>query len=263
MKYLQFIKQDMQSYLAYRFRVIIWILVDSISFVVFPFIWLAVYGDRAMLSSYTKVDIITYYILIAFLSLTIRSHLNNHVKEDIIKGILNNYLVKPVRYILTMFLHETSYKIFSLMFVLPLMIIIYLFFNQYIVFPGSAAQVFLFLISLTLSFILSIFIELILGFSSFWLGENSGPQQFNFILESVFSGRLAPLVFFPAFLQSMANYFPYKYIFYFPIQIYLGQIQGLDILFGFLITIAWIIFLWGIVILMWKRGLRKYEGVGI
>jgi len=216
-----------------------------------------------MLSSYSKVGIITYYIVIAFLSLTIRSHSNNRIKEDIIKGILNNFLVKPVRYILVMLLHEASYKIFSLIFVLPLMIIIYLFFNQYIVFPGSATQILLFLISLILSFILSIFIEFILGFSSFWLGENSGPQQFNFVLESVFSGRLAPLVFFPGILQIVANYFPYKYIFYFPVQIHLGQIEGMDILFGFLITIIWITFLGGIITLMWKKGLRKYEGVGI
>ena len=105
--------------------------------------------------------------------------------------------------------------------------------------------------------------QYIIGLCAFWMGETFSVQHLKIMLETVFSGQIAPLIFFPKILQTIANFLPFKYFLYFPTQIFLGRISGPEILSNFLILFAWEVCLWIIVILMWHRGLRRFEGVGI
>ncbi|NQV00044.1 MAG: ABC-2 family transporter protein [Parcubacteria group bacterium] len=262
-KYLATLKQSVQYYLVHRGRVVIWVLNDSLSFLIMPFIWLAVYADRDMIAGFSKADIVTYFIIIILIKLVSDSHISSSLREDVLDGRLNNFLIRPANFIFSRFLHESGYKLFSAFLYIPIIIIISIFFRQYLVFPQSVLQFSLFLISLITAFILSSGFQFIIGFACFWLGNNSGPLNFNHIADSIFSGRIAPLVFFPSILQSIALFLPFQYISYFPAQIYLGRIGGEDILIGFLKTVIWISFIWGTVFIMWRRGLKRYEGIGI
>lgn len=262
-KYLETIKQSILYCLVYRWRVVIWVLNDSVNFLIFPFIWLAIYGSREMIGGYSKADIVTYFLIIIVVKLVSDSHVSNSMREDIIEGRLNFYLVRPVNFIFSRCLHEVSYKLFSGIFFIPLIIVISLFFKQYLVLPQSILQLVLFLFSLILAFILSNAFQFIIGFACFWLGNNSGPNNLNHLADLVFSGRIAPLVFFPPFLKLIASVLPFKYISYFPAQIFLGQIGYQEILLGFIYAMIWIIVIWGIAYIMWRRGLKIYEGVGI
>jgi len=203
-KYLAIFKQSILYCLVHRGRVVIWILNDSLSFLIFPFIWLAVYGGREVIAGYTKADIVTYFIIIILIKLVCYSHISFTMRKDILEGRLNYYLVRPIHYIFSNFLHETSYKLFSATLTIPLVILISIFFNQYIIFPDSIWRILLFIISLILAFILSNALQFVVGFTCFWLGNNSGPQSLKHIIDMIFSGKIAPLVFFPSILQLIA-----------------------------------------------------------
>lgn len=262
-KYLATLKQSIQYYLTHRGRVVIWVLTDSLSFLIMPFVWLAVYADRDMIAGFSRADIVTYFIIIILIKLVSDSHISSSLREDVLDGRLNIFLVRPANFIFSRFLHEAGYKLFSAFLYVPIIVIISLLFRQYLVFPQNILQVILFLISLILAFLLSSAFQFIIGFACFWIGNNSGPMQLNHLADLVFSGRIAPLVFFPAVLQSIASFLPFQYISYFPAQIYLGQIGSEEMIYSFLKAITWILFIWGIVYVMWRRGLKKYEGIGM
>lgn len=263
MKYLATFKQSVQYFLVYRWRVIIWVVNDSVNFLIFPFIWLAIYGSQETIGSYSKADIVTYFLVIIIVKLVSDSHISNSMKEDVIEGRLNFFLVRPVNFIFSRCLHEISYKIFSSIFYIPLLLIISFLFRQYLVLPQSLGQILLFLASLFIAFILSTVFQFIIGFACFWLGNNSAPNRINHLADLVFSGRIAPLVFFPPILGFIASILPFQYISYFPTQIFLGQMNMQETLIGFLYAIIWIVVAWSIAYIMWRRGLRIYEGVGI
>lgn len=262
-KYWQAFKINLQRHLTYRVRIIIWAFNDSISFVIFPFIWLAIYGSRDIVSGYTRVDIITYYIVMAFISVAVDSHSINAIKTDIMEGGLSSILTKPINYIWFRTMGEISYKMLSAVIVVFALVIFKLVFSSLLIFPHSVILFLLFIFSLLISFIISHLFQLIIGLGTLWLGQTGALQSVRQVVESVFSGVIAPLSFFPFFLQVIANYLPFRFQAYFPAQIFLGQINIWQIGWGFIWAFGWIFILLLVVIFMWKRGIKQYEGVGI
>ncbi|MFA6427158.1 MAG: ABC-2 family transporter protein [Candidatus Magasanikbacteria bacterium] len=263
MKYTQLFKTFLQRHLAYRARVTIWAFVDLINFLIFPFLWLSIYGDRMSIAGYSRADIVTYYIVIMFISLGFSSHILKQIRTDILNGEINGLLLKPISYLYYRFIHELSYKCIVLLVAVLFFIGADILAPSYIEFPHSWLYILSFFLSLACSYVLSHATQMIVGLSSFWLGENFGPDRLRHILEKIFSGELAPLIFLPGILQTVAVYLPFKYLSYFPSQLYLEQITLPDALNNFFVLGIWIIVSWSIVWIMWKRGLKRYEGVGI
>ena len=73
----------------------------------------------------------------------------------------------------------------------------------------------------------------------------------------ILSGALIPLWFLPSALVDIVELTPFSSIFYTPIQIYLGMIPRDDMLLSMLRQAAWIVILYGIGHLLWKRATRK------
>jgi ABC-2 type transport system permease protein len=48
----------------------------------------------------------------------------------------------------------------------------------------------------------------------------------------------------------------------FPVEILTGQLSWVEIRFGFLVTLGWIVFFLAIYRALWRVGLRRYEAVG-
>ena len=263
MKYIQLTKTWMQRHLAYRGRVVIWAVVDIASFFIFPFIWLAAYGDRQMIAGFSRADIVTYYIVLAFINIGFTSHIYSYFRQDIIQGELNKYLIRPLHYIAYQFIHEFSYRMIALLLAIFFLAAFIFGFRGWVVFPHSIIQACLFTVAIFCSLAISFLMQVIVGTATFWMGDNGALHQLRFLAEKVFSGELAPLVFFPAMFQTVAAFMPFQYLMYFPTQIYLGRINGWETAVNFAIVLFWILALSGAAWLMWKKGLRRYEGAGI
>jgi ABC-2 type transport system permease protein len=263
MKYWQMYKTFLQKHLTYRLRFFIWTFGDSIYFFVMPFVWLAVYHGRAMVNGYSQADIITYYLIMVFVSLTTSSHIMRIIRTDIMNGDLNNTMLKPLNYCLYRFMHELSYKLLSGSVAVIIFFLAWLFFPQYISVSHNWLNLLLFLMALLVALLLSYALQFIAGFSAFWMGENTGAERLRQVLEIVFSGQIAPLAFYPLLIQKVAEVLPFKFLSFFPAQVYLGQVQFNEILFNLLMAVLWLLFFYLIVWLMWKRGVRRYEGTGM
>ncbi len=75
-----------------------------------------------------------------------------------------------------------------------------------------------------------------------------------------FAGALLPLDLFPKTFQSIANLLPFRFLVFFPIQIFLEkETHPFE---GFLTVIVWIIVLYFILQFGLRRGITRYEAVG-
>jgi len=55
---------------------------------------------------------------------------------------------------------------------------------------------------------------------------------------------------------------PFPYQLYFPVSIYMGKVQGAELVRGLLTQLAWVAIAYVIARAAWARGLRKYSAVG-
>jgi ABC-2 type transport system permease protein len=262
-KYLHILKIATIEKLTYRARVFLWLSIDILEFVAFPFIWLVIYGSQNTIKGFDRADIVTYYAIIALVSTVASSHMSDGIKRDIMDGDINGILLRPISYLWHKTMEELSYRIMYLVLFLPILVALTFIFSKFIVHPATPLVWLFFAISLVLSFALSHGLQLMVGLAVFWIGETSALEQVRTITETIFSGKIAPLAFFPPLLGSIAFILPFKYLSYIPAQIYLNKLSMLDIITNTAYAFAWVAVICLIIVLLWKQGLKRYDGSSV
>ncbi len=265
-KYWQAFKTFVALGIAYRVQLLIWFISDTLQYLIFPFIWITIMASNQLtsLGGYTARDFIIYYIIAGIINTFGSSHVSYPLEEEIKDGKLSGSLLKPVNYLLLQTLDEITHKIVKTVFLGPFFILGYVIFHH--AFEGfslSGLTVAIFLIALSGSFFFSHALEMLVGLSAFWLTENKALTQVNWLVQSIFSGELAPLPLLPGLIQTAAVWLPFRYLFYFPAQIFLQRLTLAEIEHGLLELGIWLLLLYGLILYLWKRGLRHYSGTGL
>lgn len=262
-KYSQLLSMFITRYLTYRARVLIWLLADSVQYILFPFLWIAIFTSTQPPAGYTLQSLVTYYIIMAVVSVGYLSHCSRHVRTEIHSGMVARRLSVPFPYFQTILMAEFSYKIMSTVIAIITISLLYIFGHDYLTLPSSIWQWLAFVTSLAFTFLLSHLIEFMIGLTSIWLGDIKSLNTLEEIANAIFSGRLAPLAFLPFGFQVLADYLPFKYLAFVPAQIFVGQITISQIPQTFGLGFVWIAILGLATWFMWKKGLRTYDGANM
>ena len=143
---------------------------------------------------------------------------------------------------------------------IPSTAVLWLLFNP--TFDIDFTNVLLFLFSLILAYFLRFFIEWSLSLVAFWTTRNDAVNQIYFLFGLFLSGRIAPLDLLPGWARTIADALPFKWSVAFPVELFLGRLTHTQISHGFLMQVVWVIIGFGIVKLVWYRGIKKYSAVG-
>lgn len=81
--------------------------------------------------------------------------------------------------------------------------------------------------------------------------------------ELLLSGRLVPIVLFPAWLESAATWLPFRYTFGFPIEVLTTSMSTGSLIAGFARQVAWIAVLALLLRWLWRFAIRRFDAVGI
>ncbi len=262
-KYWQLLGMFITRYLSYRARVVIHAITDSTQYLLFPFLWMAIFANSRPPGGFTINSLVTYYIVMAIVTAGFTAHPSRHVRNELHDGSVNRFLISPLPFFNKMLMAEISYKCISSILAAITLITLFIFARESVVFPDSIVRWGLFLISLIFTFSISFLIEYILGLGSMWIGDIHSIQTWEEIMNAIFSGRLAPLAFLPLFLQHGAAYLPFQYIAFVPAQIFLGRISTTETWVAFSHALVWVAILGTIVYVMWRRGLYRYDGSSI
>lgn len=263
MKYWYITKLWTQRNLAYPGRVIIWFFEGTVGFVIFPFIWLSIYETSGTIQGYNPSDIVTYYIVVTFISSSVLTYYSGEIRTEIMKGTLSTLLIKPLIYTLYASCKGLSYRLILVPIAVCAMGMVLFFFPEYFKLPESYLTGLLFLVAVTGAFIFSSCIEILIGLGAFWFGENNALRQAIALSLTIFSGQIAPLEFFPKIFQNIALYNPFQYLVYFPTQLYLSKLSPHDIITNFIGLLFWLCLCFLLIIIVWKNGLKRFDGAGI
>lgn len=180
--------------------------------------------------------------------------------ECIRSGGLNKYLIRPVSffsYHFSLFIGYNSLFYFSYF----TMIILFQIF-----FPGWAFHTFMqsvgFMIFLAMAVYLSYSIYFLMICGAFWFGEVSVLILAFNLSNRVFAGAIIPLEFFPDYILKVIHSTPLPYLVNIPVNIALGNIPVEQWLGIFLKGCVWTFIMTLAGHLLYKIGIRKYEGFG-
>ena len=262
-KYQQLLSMFITRYLTYRARVFIWLFTDSAQYILFPFLWMAIFAQTAPPGGYSVKSLVTYYVIMAVVSTGFVSHCSRHVRTEIQSGFLSRRLTVPFPYFNLILMAEFSYKCLSTIISAAALILLYIFAYDYLIVPDSWLRWLAFLISIFFTFAISHLLEFLIGLATFWIGDTKSLSTIEEIVNAIFSGRLAPLLFLPPVLQSVAGVLPFKYLAFVPAEIFVGQIAMADIPRVLGIGLLWVVSLGTLIAILWRRGLKNYDGFGM
>lgn len=265
-KYFHIIGIGLQNNLQYRFNYLTRTLFSFIPLFAMLSLWRTIYagkGGGGEHSGFTQSQMIFYYLLVAVVDvLTAVNEDDWQIAADIREGNISQFLLKPVDYLwyrLSLFL--SGRIAFIAMAFVPLAAFIFCF-RQNVLPPASDLALGVFLVSLVFTALLQFFISYAMAMLAFWLLEISTFIFILFAFEYIASGHLFPLDILPAGIKHVIFFTPFPYQLYFPIQVYMGKVAGLDIWRGLGIQILWVAVAYGFARFMWGRGIKKYSAFG-
>lgn len=225
------------------------------------FLWNSVFSRRAQqnIGSYTPDLMFLYVIFASLYGVIIRSgRIEKNVSEEIRKGDLNKYLIKPISHLGFSGALAASDRIgviFSTCILIPF---IPLFASSPISLEGCALSVLLVILAMTIKF----FISMSISYLAFWFEETWTFHVIFDISMWFLSGSLVPLDVLPSWLQSISSILPFQYFGYVPAAFSVGQITMDHALQHLALCIAWCVLMWGMTKAIWSLGIRSFGAYG-
>ena len=116
--------------------------------------------------------------------------------------------------------------------------------------------------SLLMAFLLGFFMEATIGLLGFWFLEISS-LLFIYMLFSFFcSGHMFPIDMLPGVWGDLVRLIPLQYLAYFPAAVFLGKIEGPDLIAALWVQFAWVVFFMFAARAAFHFGTKRYSGYG-
>jgi ABC-2 type transport system permease protein len=232
------------------------------------FLWSALFASRggditAPMFGFRYEDIVAYYLLTmisrAFSSMP---GLSGTIARQIRDGEIKKFLTQPVDLLGFLFLGRIAHKIaYFMVATIPFAIVFFLCRSYFP--PAPSWEIWLaFLASLVMSFALGFFLEASLGLVGFWFLEVSSLLFIYMLFNFFLSGHMFPLDMLPPTLQFAVKCLPLQYMAYFPAAVFLGKVQGADLVWGLAGQAAWLVFFIFLSRFLFARGVKRYSAFG-
>jgi len=265
-KYWHVIGVGIQNNLTYRFNFLARTLFGFIPLIAVLYVWLTIYsgkGQGAMVGSYTLAGMISYYLLTTIVdALTAVNEDDWQIAADIKDGNISQFLLKPIDYLIyRLCLFFSGRLTYLAVAAVPLAVFVFCL-RKYFVLPPNGITFGAFLLSVILTALLQFFISYALAMLAFWVLEVSTFIFIVFAFEYIASGHLFPLDILPPGLAQVLYFTPFPYQLYFPVTVYMGKVEGVELGKGLVVQLAWVLAAYALARFMWQRGIKKYSAVG-
>lgn len=229
------------------------------------FLWKAIFefNDVQVMKGFTFNSLMLYYVMVPLIDRMVRGAEMGHIALEIFEGTLSRYLIYPVQFFLFKFVKLLAQSfIFSINLIFAVVIFVLIFgkpegvnFSVLSVLKGFISIFF----ASYLFFVLSSILEMI----AFWVEFIWSLLVMLRMIILLLGGGMIPLEFFPGFFRENIHFLPFPYLVSFPIKTFWGSIDHGQWLWGLLVTLIWSVVFSFCSMIIWKRGLREFTGIGI
>jgi viologen exporter family transport system permease protein len=176
------------------------------------------------------------------------------------EGELSGQLLRPLHPIHYDLAYFAGWKVVVVALWVPIAVALSLIFHPDL--HPSALQVVVFLVAIWGAYLVRSMYQSTIGMLNFWTTRGAAVFDLYMTLELLLSGRLVPLRLMPGWVQTLANFLPFKWTFGFPIESLAGDLSTRSLLVGLGAQALW--FGIGIALfnLAWRAAIKRFSAVG-
>jgi ABC-2 type transport system permease protein len=119
-----------------------------------------------------------------------------------------------------------------------------------------------FLASVLAAWLINFLAMAIIAVAGFYVESSVSLFQVWFGLYMVLSGYIVPLDLFPGWLASLAKVLPFRFMLSAPVETLLGRFDRLGALAHLGASAAWAAGLLVVLVLFWRKGVRRFNAYG-
>ena len=264
--YLPFALNELKTSLSYKGAFYLFIFISTFSSFISYFLWMAIYGssDGNTLGGLSQNEMIVYIFMVYITTSAVNISISKEVGMDIVKGEVVMNLIKPIDYRMSLVSKAIGTSIYR--FFVP-GIVIWIGLELYKYFElgmgiTNITNILLFLFSVFMSFLIYVLFDFCFGMIGFFTTYIFGLEMIKHSVLLFLTGQLIPLSFFPEIIQKIFSYLPFSSMTYTPVMIYLGKYSGMELLKVLLIQLVWIVLLYLLGSLIWKRVTKRLISLG-
>lgn len=264
-KYFRIFQVSLIERLTYRADFLLGTVLRFLPMITTILLWQAIYAG----SGEESIDGFSFRQMISYLLLVHVSRmfssmpgLAQGIARQIRDGTLKKYLLQPIDMVAYLVAYRVAHKAaYIATSCLPYALLFYLCRYYFDGFPDAPTMVG-YVVSLLLGFLIGFFFEACIGMIGFWFLEVSSFLYVISTLNFFTSGHMFPLDILPPFWALVFKSLPFQYLAYYPAMIFLGKIEGWDLVTGLAIEAFWAVLFIGLSRWMYYQGLKQYSAFG-
>jgi ABC-2 type transport system permease protein len=263
-KYLEAFRLSFKTQLVWRFDVAATLAATVARILAATIVWSAVFGDRARVGGFTLDAMLSYYIVVSFLSALDFSHqLSGGVSELILTGRFSGHMTAPMNPFGYFGARAAGESAFHLGFGLLAAALCALGFGIAVTLTPDLARI-------ALGGVMSLLGLLFMAAYHYFIGILTFKfLDINFFLHVQASiiafavGSMVPLSLLPGGVLLVLRLLPFSHVVYTPAMLLTGQADLNEGLFGLAVLSVWTLLMLFTGQRTYHRLRKKYDGVGI
>lgn len=264
-KYAKIFRISIIERMTYRGDFLLGTVLRFLPMVTTILLWQAIYvgAGSGEISGFSFHEMIAYLLLVHISRMfSSMPGLAFGMARDIRQGTLKKYLLQPIDMIPYLLSYRMAHKVtYIVTSFLPYAVLFFLCREVFDSFPGPVTLA-AYVVSLLLAFLVGFFTEATIGMIGFWFLEVTSLLYVVNTVNFFVSGHMFPLDFLPPFWANLLKLLPFQYLAYFPAAVFLGKVQGADLVYGLLGELAWALLFIGLSRWLYRLGLKRYSSFG-
>jgi len=259
--YITNMKLSVQDRFQYRVQNYFYLFAQMAEPVIYLVVWSTIArAQGGQVSGYTAGGLAAYYIV-----WTLVRNMNvvlapRDWEYRIQQGRLSTELMRPIHPIHTDVSFFAGWKVVMILLWLPLAAFLTFVFKPTL--NPTWFQIVVFFFAIWGAYLVRTVFIATLGLITFWTTRVGAIYDLYFALELILSGRLVPMPLMPAWIQHIANFFPFQSTFFFPINALTGSPTVTELLMGLGTQLLWFLLGLGLVNLVWHFAIRRFSSIG-
>ncbi|MFV0445905.1 MAG: ABC transporter permease [Planctomycetaceae bacterium] len=262
------LRTSVEERLTYRGDFALRTLFQFLPIVTQIFLWRSIFAvssgqERPPIQGYTYTSMVAYFLLV-FVSRAASSMpgLASGIARDVREGTIKKYLTQPVDMLQYLFCGRLAHKlVYYTVVAIPLTVVMFVCREYFAGWPDWTTLA-AFLAALVMAFFVGFLLEALIGMIAFWFLEVSSLLFIYMMVSYFLSGHMIPLDLLGPTAYEWVQYFPFKYLAYQPVAIFLGRYSPAELPRELLLEFVWVVTLFAACRIAFARGVRRYSAFG-
>lgn len=258
-----FMLQAVKVELAYRSQVVQRMLGIMVTLSVTTAFWLSV--SKNAQGTYSPLAMVLYFVVVCFQDFLFVSgdEYAKKVGEQIRSGKLSTALVQPFPYLLKIIANGFGGIVFRIFLIVPFIPLVRLTILRDLALDHFFMNIGFYFLAFLLATVVTLLCLIATGLLAFDMTHVWAPWIVFVSCYCMLGGIFYPADLPVGWVKSVMNYTPFYYIQGFPALVMVGRLSVDEMLLGFARGCFVMTYMTALLAFMWRRGIKKFEAIGI